>query len=38
LSINMSFFTLAKLAETFFSICSVDFSIIFHDFDIYKVL
>ena len=38
LSMSMSFFTLAKLADTFFSIWVVDFSILFYDFDIYKVL
>lgn len=38
LSMSMSFFTLAKLAETFFSIWLVVFSMILYEFDIYKVL
>ena len=38
LSMSMSFLTAPKLADTFFSIWFVDFSMILYGFDIYKVL
>lgn len=37
-SISMSFFTYPKLADMFFSICFVDFSMMLDGFDVYKVL
>jgi len=38
LSMSMSFLTLAKLADTFFSIWVVDFSMLLYGIDIYKLL